>query len=167
MLFSISSFLCWEYAYAPLERRISKKLLFKTYLTHLIFCVKTNLSSCYLKEKYLISSRVPVRYLLRPSITVKSVVLFWCKSYHEVRRFPPINDSELPFCFWDLIWWKPNKRLWNINWHRWNWLAKINTKTSSRIGGGIFTSKKENSISNIDDLSLSKEKIPPATTLQK
>tara|TARA_B100001123_G_scaffold276877_1_gene307947 strand:+ start:298 stop:483 length:186 start_codon:yes stop_codon:yes gene_type:complete len=38
-------------------------------------------------------------------------------------------------------------------------LAKINTKTSGRIGGGIFTSKKENSISNIDNLSLSKEKL--------
>ena len=75
-----------------------------------------------------------------------------------MRRFPPINDSEVPFCFWDLIYWKTKKRLWNINWHRWNWLAKINTKTSGRIRGGIFTSKKENSISNIDDVSFSKEK---------
>ena len=111
------------------SRDLQRKFCTFSYLTHLIFGVKTILFSLHLQENYLLRRWLLVGYLLRLSMTVKSVVLFWCKSYHEARRFPPINDSKLSFCLWDLICWKANKRLWNINWHRGNWLAKINTKT--------------------------------------
>ena len=60
-----------------------------------------------------------------------------------MQRFPP----NLPFLpsrlFLRLNLLKGNKRLWNINWHRWNWLCKINTEISGRIGGNLHLKERK------------------------
>ena len=147
-------------------KKTPQKVVFESYLTYLFFCVKFNLLIFHLKEKYLISRRATVWYLLGPFITVKSVALFWCKSYHEVRRFPPICHSYLRDCFWDLICWKEVKDFEILTDTDETDCSKSTQKFQAE-SGGIFTSKKENNISNVDVLSVSREKIHSATTLQK
>ena len=78
-----------------------------------------------------------------------------------MRRFPPICHSYLRDCFWDLICWKETKDFETVTDTDETDCAK-SIQNFQAESGGIFTSKKENNLSNIDDRSVSREKIASA-----
>ena len=112
-------------------------------MTYVFFCVKSKVWSYHLKGKTLLTCTTLVTHLLAASITSKSALKVTSKKLRWGAKVPPYLPFLPSRLFLRLNLLKENKRFWNINWHRWNWLCKINTEISGRIGGNLHLKERK------------------------
>ena len=108
-----------------------------------MYCVRSKVWSHHLKEKTLITCTTLVRHLLAASITSKFALKVTSKKLRWGAKVPPYLPFLPSRLFLRLNLLKGSKRPRNINWHRWNWLFKINTEISGRIGGNLHLKERK------------------------